>query len=337
MLKDNLESGKEGLVPSGKREISTGRSNLYHRGLGLLGNLKNKTRTIAFPKDYSIGKIHSCKKGCQYDGPWESQEAQGEISIPEGNYIELYITWDYPYCLSPLSQLKPNDLDRLSINHSQVNDFELIHVSRLTKLRELALTCCYEITESGILKLQVLKSLEKLSVYGSLMGDQGLDNLHSLSSLQDLTITNARVSNHGLKTLINLPSLRKCWISNVIAHFPGSDENLIRLNQLTNTINDAGLLSLSHLTNLEELALVGIKVSDAGLSHLWKMDSLRTLELSDTEVSDAGLEYLVELKKLKYLYLYLTSVTEGGLARLKHALPNCSIYHSKRLTHEDGA
>ncbi|HNP95872.1 MAG TPA: hypothetical protein PKJ63_09585 [Cyclobacteriaceae bacterium] len=339
-MKDNLESDQEGLVPSGKRELSTDKSNLYHRGLGLLGNLKKKTCTINFPRDYSIGKLfiydedpHPAYRKMLV----QELEAQGEISIPEGKYIELYITWDYPYCLSPISQLKPNDLDSLMINHGQVNDFELIHVSRLTKLRNLSLVCCYAITESGFLKLQVLKSLEKLSVYGSLMGDEGLDHLHLLSSLQDLTITNARVSNHGLKSLKKLPSLQKFWISNVIAPFPGSDEKLIKLNQLTNTINDAGLFSLSQLTNLEELSLVGIKISDAGLPHLLKMDSLRSLELTDTEVSNAGLEYLVKLKNLKYLYLYLTSVTEAGIAILKNALPNCSIYHSKRLTHEDSA
>lgn len=315
-MKDNFESDQEDLIPSGKRELSTDRSDLYHRGLELAGNLKKKSRTINFPRTYSIGQLcvantfeypfFQLRQMAEPETVMEC-EAQGEVRIPEGNLVQLAITEDYPYSLSPLSQLSSNDLDVLSIWHSQITDSELKNLCHLTKLRELFLEYCGKITDSGILHLKNLSSLEELTIAGSMMGDKGLEHLQSLIALKNLRISDSQVTNFGLKSLKNFPSLRGCSLMS------------------KDRINDEGLAYLGQLTKLDQLTLDEIKISDVGLSHLGKMVNLRSLILAHTGVSDAGLKYLVGLKNLKFLGLQATLVTTAGLAWMRNILPNCKV------------
>lgn len=252
-MKDNLESDQEGLVPSGKRELSTDKSDFYHRGLELIGNLKKKTRTIAFPSDCSIGKLYIHKPYMLSNFPNESEckEAQGQISIPEGLEVSLHITEEYPYGLYPLSQLKPSNLDGLLIHHTQVNDLELKHLGPLTKLRELYLIGCCKITGNRFLYLQELISLEWLFVTHSPISDEGLEHLHMLPLLDVLHLTGTKISNAGLLHLGKMGSLRSLDLSQTV-------------------INDAGLKYLGELKNLSRLNLSYTSVTEAGIIRLRK-------------------------------------------------------------------
>ena len=317
-MADNIESEQHDLLPLGKSEISTARRGLHQRGLELIGNLTKQNRIIYFPKDHSIGNLyfHGKEKWFGSDEnsvpPSQKLDARGEVSIPsEVTYISLHIYDEHPSRLLPLSQLNLGDLDGILISNGEVDDGELKHVGRLTKLQDLDLSFCHKITDYGFLHLQNLTSLRSLGILGTPIGDRGIGHLARLCSLEHLRLDMTRVSNFGLDTLKSFSSLRSCTIGR------------------SDTVNDAGLISLGQLTKLENLALYHIKMSDVGLSHLRKMDSLRSLEIGYTEASDDGLEYLVELNNLSTLKLFGTSFTEAGLTRIKNALPNCSIYLSR--------
>ena len=64
---------------------------------------------------------------------------------------------------------------------------------------------------------------------------------------------------------------------------------------------------------------------DAELKKLTAFEQLQSLSLAGTEVTDAGLKELVELTQLQQLDLYDTAVTRRGVAKLKKALPECSV------------
>jgi hypothetical protein len=310
IVTDNLELDRGGLVPSGKRELSAVRPDLFRRGLELVDNLEKAARAIIFPKDRSAGKLFVTYT---VDSPVPHKcteffcEAQGSVSVSAGNYLSLDIRDEHPSDFSPLVALKPGDLDSLCISNGHVADQELTCLRGLTKLRELCLFHCWKITDAGLLHLQGLNGLQSVLIEGSTIGDSGLAHLQVLSDLWDLHLTNTQVTSAGLSILLNFPALRNCSL------------------WYTDLIGDAGLAHLGRLTKLEQLSLTGTKISDAGLSHLRKMTGLQVLSLSETGISDAGLEHLRDLKNLKRLDLSATSVTDTGLSRIKAYLPDCEI------------
>ena len=310
-MTDNLESDQEGLVPSGKRELSTVKPDLFRRGLELVVNLEKGARTISFPKDRSVGRLrvtYSVKSPVSLRSTDFVCEAQGDISVSAGSYLFLEIQEQHPSDLSSLVALNPGDLDVLCIHNGHVGDRELTCLRGLTWLRKLFLLYSWKITDDGLGHLQGFNALHRVMIDSSRIGDSGLAHLQVLPALQDLLFRNTQVTSAGLSILLNFPSLRRCNLHH------------------TDLIGDAGLVHLGGLTKLEQLSLIGTKISDAGLSHLHRMTGLQELDLSATGISDAGLEYLRDLKNLRRLVLNATPVTTVGLSRIKNYLPDCQIF-----------
>lgn len=73
------------------------------------------------------------------------------------------------------------------------------------------------------------------------------------------------------------------------------------------------------------LHAVGPAVTDVGVAALRGMTNIEELDLTDTSVSDAAVGDLATLSRLKKLVLGGTQVSEAGIARLRQALPGCTI------------
>ncbi|MCU0708327.1 MAG: hypothetical protein MUF23_08555 [Pirellula sp.] len=69
------------------------------------------------------------------------------------------------------------------------------------------------------------------------------------------------------------------------------------------------------------------QADDADLVGLKEVTQLERLYLGRTNVTDAGLEQLKGLTQLERLWLNGTYVTEAGVADLQETLPECTIYH----------
>ena len=67
------------------------------------------------------------------------------------------------------------------------------------------------------------------------------------------------------------------------------------------SITDAGVASLTSLTKLETLVLIGTSITDAGVAELASLTKLKTLWLSNTSITDVS--PLLSLTKLKTLWL----------------------------------
>ena len=80
---------------------------------------------------------------------------------------------------------------------------------------------------------------------------------------------------------------------------------------------DAGLVHLKEMANLQELELSGTQVTDKGLVHLKGMIKLQKLRLHrNKKITGAGLVHLKGLAKLQTLSLHDTQVTDAGLGHL---------------------
>jgi len=101
----------------------------------------------------------------------------------------------------------------------------------------------------------------------------------------------------------------------------------------TPLINDAAMVHLKVLPNLETLALPR-QIGDAGLANVAGLTKLTTLNMPDCRVTDAGLVYLKGLGQLQSLVISANSnITDVGVAHLGW-LPNIEILNlnNSRIT-----
>ena len=125
-----------------------------------------------------------------------------------------------------------------------------------------------------------------------------------------------------LLPLSELSSLEYLMMGLEQAHDPdGGLSHIADLKSLTylslGDVTDAGMVHLSKLTNLEELALHGPTITDDGLAHLQSLNNLDVLYLRGTGVTGRGLAYLSELKELRRLFMDGSELTDEGLKHLR--------------------
>lgn len=90
-------------------------------------------------------------------------------------------------------------------------------------------------------------------------------------------------------------------------------------------VTDAGLATISKLTNLERLHLENTKVTDAGIAQLAGLKNLEYLNIYGTKVTDAGIAKLASVKTLKKLFVWQSAVTEKGAKALEAQVPGLSV------------
>ena len=106
----------------------------------------------------------------------------------------------------------------------------------------------------------------------------------------------------------------------------GDDAILVQVGKLSQleelsvsgpSVTDDGLAHIEGLTQLRELARRGTAVSDRGLRHLRRMTQLERLDIEPPTIGDLGLGYLSGLTHLGALNLDGSRVTDAGLAHLR--------------------
>ena len=320
-------------------------------------------RVLHFPKDRSLGRIMvqdgNIKRQIQtfyywVDGAhWHAQaeylgEAQGDVIIPAGKKAALFVNKNAIEDLSPLLNLKPDDLYMLSVAYKPARNKCMPYVAHLTGLRELNLAKT-NITSEGMKHITKLQSLERLTLpkaitnkglsyvaqLESLKGlyfkenkitNAGLRHLSKLTSLKELSLGGKRIDDAGLVHLANLKSLKylllwgKSFSDNGLAHLKNVPSLKI-LNLMHLPITDAGVRHLSGHTGLENLSLYNTQVTDRGLEYLISMRSLKKLNIckrggSQDQITDRGMVHLGRIKTLEYLRLPDKGVTDEGLAHI---------------------
>ena len=265
-------------------------------------------RIVHFPGDRTLGKLmiqdagakrhikSFCYRTDAGDTEWEYLgQARGDVTVPPGKRLALYVAQAAWKDLSPLLRLKPGDLHMLTIygfsqSRTPPDDRCMPYIAHLTGLKVLSLENT-SISAEGAQSLRHLKNLERLGL-------------------------SKRVTNQTLATIAQLPSLKALY-----------------LNQ--NSLTNAGLAHLQKLKGLEELSLSGKRINDGALIHLAKLPSLTYLMLQGETFTDAGMVHLKNVPSLKILNLcHLRTLTDDALSHISEIanLENLSIFWNENIT-----
>lgn len=175
--------------------------------------------------------------------------------------------------------------------------------------------------------LKLLKGLNRLktiSLQGSSINDRDLESICKLITIEVLDLRSCeKITSKGFRQLKSL-------------------ERLTNLDVYETTFDDAALVAIAGLKELEDLSLAETKITDAGihflkhfpqltqidlellpqltdnaLKGLVSLKKLRCLDLRESPFTDSALIHLQELKSLERLYLAQTKVAGSGLQYLR--------------------
>jgi hypothetical protein len=96
----------------------------------------------------------------------------------------------------------PASLQRLWLSTCRLTDADLVHLTGLTKLKELNLSY-NSVTDQGLTHLTALTGLELLHLDGTRVTDAGLGQLEPLTNLRVLTVTGTKVTDQGVEQFRN--------------------------------------------------------------------------------------------------------------------------------------
>jgi len=275
----------------------------------LTSNAARQPRILHFPKERSLGRVTFADADIQetrYDfhfwyGQPEYKEAKGNVVVPPGKEAALFLYKDSFRDLSPLLELKPDDLFMLcpmsTFHKHSFSQRNMEHIAHLNGLRVFTIRSVGNSSEN-MKPITKLQSLEKLTLPHRTT-NRGLSYVSHIKSLKRLIFATNKVTNAGIKRYI--PKLT----------------NLEYLALYGRTMNDDCLQCLADLPSLRELSLNSGNFTDAGLPHVNKCSSLRTLDLSFLPITDEGLRHLSDLTGLEKLTLHNTKITDRGLAYLR--------------------
>lgn len=213
-------------------------------------------------------------------------------------------------------------------------------VGGFARLKTLALSGGRVLGDEHLALLANLPVLERATLDGVQLTDDGLRHLAGWKNLRKLTFYNVtnrgRFTGAGLVHLADLPHLQEfaCGGSSFDDDGLEACARLIHLTDLQiwhTPITDAGVAHLTQLTGLRNLRLLSQwkpRITDASLPRLAQIKSLETLTLGETRLSLAGLRRLGELPNLKMLELYQVDIAKAELDKLKSVLSKVQIEHS---------
>jgi len=290
-------------------------------------------RVLHFPADRSLGNIkvmevdmnrriqlshHTDSVGWRDWGDWMTadnfSEAQGDVVIPAGKKAALFLNEKALKNLSPLLNLKPDDLFMLTNimpnwnTNIVVSNDGMKHISHLTGLKILWFNNVMAANES-MQHITKMRSLEMLRPPKGLT-NRGLFYIARMGSLKRLYLQESRVSNVGVNRC--LPKLTE----------------LEELSLFCPSVNDEGLEFLKDMPKLVYLSLRSGNFTDAGMVHVRKCPPLRIIDLMYLPITDAGIKNLTGHPGMENIRLNYTEVTDRGLGYLK-TMPNL-----KKLTIE---
>lgn len=169
-----------------------------------------------------------------------------------------------------------------------------------------------------------------LDFRGSSMTRAHFDALPYLHHLQTLDLGSTGLRPGDLDGFHRFKSLRTLDLRGMDAE--GSDlEKLGRCHTLESvslwksTVADAGARTLLTLPRLARLDLGGTAISDAWLDGVAANPALRHLRIDRTAVGDASVEALAKWGALATLDVTGTAISSEGVAKLRAALPRCSV------------
>jgi hypothetical protein len=190
----------------------------------------------------------------------------------------------------------------------QYGDEILALAAQIPDVRSLSIWFCGfgHVTDSGLVYLSRMESLQTLAVCSTEVTGEGIKNLADVPNLHSLSLCGTSITDEGCKSFSRL-------------------RNLKDLKIVGSKITDKGLSHISKLVNLESLALSNMQITDEGLVHIAKLINLEYLKLNMPTITDAELAHLEGLSNLKSLELGGTRATYRGVGRILQKNPGLKV------------
>lgn len=211
------------------------------------------------------------------------------------------------------------NLEELTISDA-FSDASMVHLGKLINLRLLYIDDT-PITDLGAERLRNLRKLRNLTIFSSVIDDDGLASLEDLHELDQLRLGGQELTSAMLEH-VKAPNLKSISLSGqgfddrVVPYLHEMDklEDLhLRHTQLT----DAGLADLNSLKHLVSLDLEQCSLTGKGLLKLSDLKDLKLLELEGNPIEDPSLSALKNFPELESLDLTMTHATSESLVNLK--------------------
>ena len=195
----------------------------------------------------------------------------------------------------------------INLDGTNITDKGLKHLRGFAQLDSVHLRWT-PISGHGLVHLQKSKGLKQLWLFGAAVDDEGIVNLKYLPSLQLLELDhNGNLTDKGFENVRFLKDLRRL----VGGH---------------GLFTDASLKAIGELSHLEKLWFYDTHVTSLGLTHLSGLPALDHLGLKGCRgVDDSVAVVLRGFRSLKSIELSDTAVTAAGAAKIRTALPNCTV------------
>ncbi len=282
-----------------------------------------RARAVHFPTDRSMGRLFVRDRGADdwYQGWKELGEARGDVSIPKDTEVKLEVSRDAARDLSPLADLRANDLQMLSFGWEDGQISSLAPLEQLKGLKALNLQRA-KFDSEDFRYLTGMAGLEVLRLGDHQLADESMRHIGRLSSLRSLALWGTGISDDGLKHLRGLTNLRflalnTCDITDNGLRYLRKMTALEGLQIYQTRITDEGLDQLRGLKKLKHIKIGGNNITDDGLKRLEGLTLLENIWLENNPITDAGLAYLSGMENLQELYAGFTYITDAGMAHLK--------------------
>ena len=207
-----------------------------------------ENRTLAFPANFSIGKISIRDR--EGNGEWSLfAQATGNVFIPADKEARLDVAARAAFDPEIFSSFDENALaDFEWVSTSKVTDAAIQHIQHLTGLKGLAL---WEtpIGDLALRHVRHLSHLRWLDIGDTKITDNGLVYLIEMRDLASLTLLNDKITDRGLVELQKLPGL-------------------VCLDLMRTLITDQGIESLCTMNRLRFLRICDTSITEEGFNEL---------------------------------------------------------------------
>ena len=141
------------------------------------------------------------------------------------------------------------NLQLLAVERTKVTEAGLASIEKLSELQTLWIGNGVHVTDAGLVHLQNLTKLRRITLWGAPLNGTGLKYFKDLKQLEGLGLSDTRITDDGLAHLQSLPQLRKLQLGRT-------------------RVTDAGLEKLESMAALEDLKLGKTNVTAAGVKKL---------------------------------------------------------------------
>ncbi|HRE99522.1 MAG TPA: hypothetical protein PLI18_03330 [Pirellulaceae bacterium] len=231
-------------------------------------------------------------------------------------------------------------LEHLDLTRTAVGDPGLAKLVTLKELKHLQLFRC-DVTDEGFRSIAQLPKIEQIRCGQTRVSDKALEHIKDLRTVTALDLSDCnQVTSVGVGIIAGFPKLRflKLWGKQI------DDAGILKLAALENlevvglndtAVTNEGMKAFRGKKKLKEIHLVRCTlVGDAGIAELVESQAMEHLDLRDTGISGKALETIGKFPKLRILDLSETlspGVDDAGLAYLSGltALEDLNLWHTE--------